>query len=412
MPKRYFAMDLKELMKKTKVVTCKDDFHVWKNSIAVLGYSAEWSKELLDTNGDDSTWDGHESIGNSKEKELTKQRREAFMILHSSVGPELQHLIENVKLGDANKIWRIMHGWYMRRTPAGYQQASMEFHGCRQSESGLGLEQFINLVTRNCKSFESVGGKPQEIDKVTVLLTGVLPVFQAIVTVIQGADPTTLKYEKVSDRLIDWAKQFGHLEAGAGSKEVFMMANGGPKGAQECRQWKKAGVCSFGSRCKFAHDDKPGRPRSSAPKEKDVPVAGSCGYCGNAGHEKSRCFKMKKDLEEAKAKVSLLTMDMEDGYHMNMNMMVLVEPTSLSLVVGSPGEEGKAVFDSGTVRHIGNHASQFERGSLVKSDARVKVADGKIVQVLLEGVHPTVTWFEHPLHKRATGRKLPSGPDQ
>ena len=77
----------------------------------------------------------------------------------------------------------------------------------------------------------------------------------------------------------------------------------------------------------------------------------------------------------------MLTMDDGDIY----DSMMVCEPSALALSV-SPGGVGVAVFDSATVRHIGNHASQFEPGSLHDTTACVKVAGGQVVQALKEGV--------------------------
>ena len=121
--------------------------------------------------------------------------------MNASVGirSELKHLIEHVRLGDANAIWTTINGWYTRKTAHGFKEASKAFHNLNMSDEAVGLEKFINMVQRNAIAFESIGGKPGNIDKITVLLDGLIPAFDTIVTTLQCNDLSKYKFQEVAD---------------------------------------------------------------------------------------------------------------------------------------------------------------------------------------------------------------------
>ena len=252
---------------------------------------------------------GSQAISTTRRTTSSRRSTETMLSLIYKTCIETEHLFEDVKLGDVKAAYERVVRVHNRQTTAGFIDAQVKFTSSGMHADHADLGQFISLVASRAKRVTSLGGTISEAEKITVLLTGLLPEFKSEKTKITAEPLSSLTFAKVSTDLTDFAitEEILSLKTG-GSKGTSKLyaANVGASNAHLCRNWTREGKCSYGDDCKFSHDvhnadtmasirqqrngkgDARGRGKGKGKGGRGG--KGPCGFCNKPNHSESECF--------------------------------------------------------------------------------------------------------------------------
>ena len=244
---------------------------IFESTVRRVARRHQWDASLL-------TIGPVQNRGNETMKER-HDRENFFDLILDKVG-KYEHLLEDVQDNEANEAFQILHENFHRTTTAGFQQASLNFNGLSMEKEDVNISEFIAEVSKRAKRLARLNGTAGDIEKVSVLLSGLLPEFRDIKTYLNNhslGGGNALTFKAAAKAITDFSKTEGldqtrrggstlanktytmqEMKAFVGEaiKGIHDKATSRQDGGSACRNWEKYGNCGFGDMCKFGHKGK------------------------------------------------------------------------------------------------------------------------------------------------------------
>ena len=214
-------VSLDSLQKKV-IILDKDNFSAWKDSIEEIAYYREWPEHILNVEGEaKSTWDGKEE----RSRRRNRQRREAYFILKESppAGSHFNHLINSVRRGDPNMIYRIVHDVLLKKDAETAGEFTKTFFNLSMANTRLTAPKFGAKVIEKSKLLSALGKHVSDDEKKTVFLDGLAKEFHTIVTTLNT--DKTCTFSKAFSSVYQYGKKHNLLETKDRSNRDYHMFN-------------------------------------------------------------------------------------------------------------------------------------------------------------------------------------------
>jgi hypothetical protein len=343
-----------------KIVNLKlKHFTMWRESIARVGYSRAWHKELYapslkflqsydfetDTNGaTDGRWDG--------------KVREAYLVLCNTIPRELKYLIRKVAVGDAIGIWRALTNRFLHVTDNTLRLLRNEWNMLSMKSTGLCVDEFLSHVIEKSENLRRMGEKVSDLDEAQTALAGLSGPFTWIKNLYR-IPGTVAVFEDVERLALDYAADHGLLKSEKSKTTkptpvVPVPPKGGLLSTISTSNKPKRYCFAFNSKkgctrpnCPFLHEKDPSK--SPTPSVNAATAAKTdkrkCFGCGGEGHIKRNCPKAK----DKKVAVSVSTDEDESPPD-----SIAAFTARMALNV-NPERNEEWYFDGGATHHITNN---------------------------------------------------------
>ena len=271
------------------------DFFLFRKQVERVALKNSWHSSILDHR--------QNAPAHPTAKYAADVRAAYTLITTKSDGSRADPDLERVADNDANAAWRAVKRRYVSDTPAGRQRVDDAFTQASMASTNTTIGGWIATVNRLGRDKIEAGGTCSEEDRLTRLLSGLLPEFKEIKNLLNHQKGVPLTYASASDDLLDWAmnnncedlkkgsarqsRAFNvHAEDKKSSEE--QQARIAALGKEQCHMYT-AGKCRFGANCYRRHDGPggctPGAAGTSKPHpSKAPPPKASCNFCGSPGH--------------------------------------------------------------------------------------------------------------------------------
>ena len=154
-------------------------WQAYKRTIERLAFSYDWDPGLLDLDVEDHAWNEV-----TEDDEMEQDRKNIFMLLCSSTG-EHSHLLDSCPIGNAQVAWKTLTDHFSGDSAADNSAANDEFHDSNQEREGVNVSIFCTMIQNRAIVLISKGGKAGNKEMVNVLMKGLLPEFEPLVTQLQ-----------------------------------------------------------------------------------------------------------------------------------------------------------------------------------------------------------------------------------
>ena len=417
----------KKLSELLKLIVTLDpaDWFTWDKQLLSIAYHAEWGESVLNTlDLITMRWDGVEE----QDVDVREKRRQGYMIIKKKTPPDLSHLIEDQRQGDAAAVYKALRLHCQDTTQGVIHRLHASFLRYSQANLGINLNGFISRIKSTERELISLGVTVSDMDMKGILLEGLLmPEFKYARTLLNLENPSRRNFYSTSRFLKSWARQEGleGLKRG-GQRRQHIGSHGSPHarafvsrrsdgrttepqqhkkkksfgawmkqknlnrnaGKAICNDFNRDGSCKRGTKCPFIHK-KYGEDKRHNEKKHDF----KCFNCQQPGHYAAQCKQKKQGKENYQSRgifylraqgggtvqqtstsgpdLQEETDTSEHQEHTKKNKHIL---WSKSIIVN---EKDMCVADGGAGNVVVNDFSYFIPGTEEETSTTVTVGDGK-----------------------------------
>lgn len=367
-----------------------NNFMQWHESLKNLAYYAEWDNSILDMEGTMDPWDGKEE----EDKTIRQGRRDAYAVVRLCISPELQHIISNMRPGDARGMFKKLFNRFCRLTSGAIQSLKNEVNAMTMESTGNNVEVYASTLETKFRLLLKVSKREANEETASelcrLLIDGLLsPEFTAISVYLKMQPSSQLKFETTVEAIINFAvdHQVDKLCRGGSSRSTTLAAAAKepprtPNKKQICRDFAKKGKCRWGTRCHFEHTDS---GQQATPAEDHPWRGGPCHRCGEKDHPIAKCpqppdEEKKGDNTDKTAKQF---------------MMKVVTATTMTLRKNELNQREKnsmIIFDGGSTDHICPWIDAYLHDTLTDCHVEIDVGNGHTMTASQKGsilIQPT-----------------------
>lgn len=201
--KRLSYVDMSKRMEAIGKLEASCDWEEWKEAVGDIGYVNGWDPDILSNEEKEWEEEKHESENDRI------NRKQAYLLMKSSIDPKLRYLVKGKAKGDAIGVWQALRKHFERDTPASYQAAQKQYTECSMHSADVNLAEFIALLDTRAQNYVRLGGTVSDKEKASKLLAGLLPCFEQVRTLLEMQDSESVTYNKVRDVLQDYVESRG-----------------------------------------------------------------------------------------------------------------------------------------------------------------------------------------------------------
>ena len=264
-----------------------DNYDAWERRLKAIFYAMDWT----------SIYEAAQTI--SQTAQVTNaQRRQAWGLVYCSLEDEMTAKVDDVNAGDVEGLLRAVRGQFYKSTIQTKTKLKKMLEKA-QLEDHPDIGTYIAYIKAIIKRLKGMGYDVPDEDAEYRLLEGLPPDYESVKRVIRMPRDDPLTWEQIVFMLEDYASDpripgSGHKSTSKNSSHTTHEQQ-----RQVCYRFARTGKCRHGDKCRYRHENAPG---------KDAPTRPTCGYCKKRGHTKGECRKKKKD-EERKHDKSHATTD-------------------------------------------------------------------------------------------------------
>ena len=270
------------------------------------------------------------------------RRDKALSTIVLAVDPSLLYLLGDPQ--DPVEVWRKLADQFQAKTWANKLALRCKLHRLRLDESRP-MQEHIKAMVEIFEELAVIGSPMEEEDRVAQILTSLPDSYNMLVTAFEASSEVP-KIEIVTERLLNEERKIKE-KRGAG------------------RGIQLSGDALFTS--------------SIRPK--------TCFYCGETGHIKRFCDKLKKDNESDEKKPPAVA-NFLSHQSVRRNVRSDSESSDECLALVSKVNEVKKekwFLDSAASRHLCKNRKMFQSVSRLRYPKSVKVGDGSVVMAKFQG---------------------------
>ena len=362
-------------------------FDKWEKEMTLISYRFRWDESLL-------ALDVQRDPDSDETVKQEADRRNAYTVIRSTT-EELDDLLDDIPMGEAQAAFQTVSEHFHRNTTLGFSKANLDFHSASMQREDVDITGFKALISRRAKRLVAIGGHAGEKEKISVLLSGLLPEFKDVKVALDFLKVDELSFNSAYKKLYDFAVGAGIQKLRrAGSSETsktFALVDRSESSRSECRQWK-SNNCKYGDRCKFAHVGPGGlAPRPADTRSDRGKFKPRCLWCGDLGHFAVACPLKKQDEEKhamphRPASVHFAAASEDSSSDEACSFMLSaagdVDDTAPKVMANSyfassnNSTDYEWCSDTGTNRFVTNDMNDFVKGTVVHVSTRVSVGGG------------------------------------